>query len=52
MLGLTPGEAFVVGFVVVAVISAGWWPRAGAAIGAALAGKRGGPPAAENDPPA
>jgi hypothetical protein len=41
MLGLTPGEAFVVGFVVVAVLTAGWWPRLGAAAGAALSGKRG-----------
>ncbi len=38
---LTPGEAFVVGFVVVAVLTAGWWPRLGAAAGAALSGKRG-----------
>jgi hypothetical protein len=39
MLGLTFGEAVVVGFVLVAVISAGWWPRMGAAVGAALSGK-------------
>jgi hypothetical protein len=36
MLGLTSGEAFVVGFVVIAVLTAGWWPRFGATLGAAL----------------
>jgi hypothetical protein len=39
MLGLTNGELFVVAFIVVAVVSAPWWPRAGGAIAAALAGK-------------
>jgi hypothetical protein len=44
MLGLTPGEAFVVGFVVVAVISAGWWPRVGSALGALFSGNKTDPP--------
>jgi hypothetical protein len=38
MLGLTGGELFVVVFIVVAVVSATWWPRAGAAIFEALVG--------------
>lgn len=50
MLGLTPGEAFVVGFVVIAVVSAAWWPRTGAAIGAALSGKRPEPPSSDSPP--
>jgi hypothetical protein len=37
-LGLTGGELFVIGFVVIAVVSAPWWPRLGAAIAARLAG--------------
>jgi len=51
MLGLTNGELFVVGFVFVAIVSATWWPRAGAAIGRALAGERRPkpPPAAPSD---
>lgn len=41
MLGLTNGESFVVVFIVVAVVSAPWWPRVGAAIAVALTfGKR------------
>jgi hypothetical protein len=38
MLGLTFGELFVVVFIVVAVVSAAWWPRAGAALFEALVG--------------
>jgi hypothetical protein len=38
MLGLTGGELFVVVFIVVAIVSASWWPRAGAAIFEALVG--------------
>jgi hypothetical protein len=38
MLGLTFGELFVIGFVVIAVVSAPWWPRLGAAIAERLAG--------------
>jgi hypothetical protein len=44
MLGLTNGELFVVGFIFLSVVSAGWWPRAGASIGRALGGPE--------DPPA
>jgi len=40
MLGLTNGELFVVVFIVVAVVSAPYWPRAGGAIAVALAGRR------------
>jgi hypothetical protein len=40
LLGLTFGEAFVVGFIVVAVVGAPWWPRLGGAIAVALAGKK------------
>jgi hypothetical protein len=39
MLGLTNGELFVVVFIVVAVVSAPWWQRAGGAIAVALTGK-------------
>ncbi|MEB2312865.1 MAG: hypothetical protein OZ921_08835 [Sorangiineae bacterium] len=38
------GEIFMVVFITVAVVSAPWWPRAGAAIAAALAGKKAPPP--------
>ncbi|HEX7671956.1 MAG TPA: hypothetical protein VF395_20315 [Polyangiaceae bacterium] len=38
MLGLTGGELFVVVFIVVAVVSATWWPRTGAALFEALVG--------------
>ena len=37
MLGLTSGEMFVVAFVTIAVVSAPWWPRAGAAIARRIA---------------
>jgi len=36
MLGLTFGELFVVVFIVVTVVSAPFWPRAGGAIAVAL----------------
>ena len=36
MLGLTNGELFVVVFIVVAVVSAPWWPRTGAALAVSL----------------
>jgi hypothetical protein len=39
MLGLTNGELFVVIFIVVAVVSAPWWPRAGGAIAGILSGE-------------
>jgi hypothetical protein len=39
MFGLTGGELFVVVFIVVAVVSAPWWPRAGGAIAVALVGR-------------
>lgn len=43
MLGLTFGEMFVTAFIVVAIVSAPLWPRAGAAVAIALSkGKRGG----------
>jgi hypothetical protein len=45
LLGLTFGEAFVVGFIVVAVVGTPYWPRIGGAIAVALAGKK--PPAPE-----
>jgi hypothetical protein len=38
VFGLTTGEVFVVAFIFAAVVSAAWWPRAGAAIARALAG--------------
>jgi hypothetical protein len=38
MLGLNGGELFVIGFVVIAVVSARWWPMLGAAIAERLAG--------------
>jgi hypothetical protein len=38
VLDLTGGELFVIGFVVIAVVSAPWWPRLGAAIATRLAG--------------
>jgi hypothetical protein len=37
MLGLTGGELFLVAFVTIAVVSATWWPRLGAAIGELIA---------------
>ena len=45
MLGLTPGELVVVTFVTVAVITASWWPRAGAALAELLGSPRGSAPA-------
>jgi hypothetical protein len=39
MLGLTNGELFVVVFIVVAVVSAPYWQKAGGAIAVALAGR-------------
>ena len=38
IFGLTNGELFVIGFVTLAVVSAPWWPRLGAAIAVKLAG--------------
>lgn len=38
MLGLTPGELFVVVVILVAVVSAPLWPRAGEAVARAIAG--------------
>ena len=40
MLGLTNGELFVVVFLVVAVVSAPWWPRTGEAVAVALSRHR------------
>jgi hypothetical protein len=41
MLGMTFGEVFVTGFILVAVLSAPLWPRAGAAVARTLSGKKG-----------
>src|SRR5436190_623956 len=41
MFGLHFGEIFVLVFIVVAVVSAPFWPRAGAAIAVAILGKSG-----------
>ena len=38
MFGLTAGELFLLGFIVVAVVSWPWWPRLGAAVAGLLAG--------------
>jgi len=40
MLDLTQGELTIVVFVTVAIVSAPWWGRAGAAIGRKLASER------------
>jgi hypothetical protein len=40
MLGLTDGELLIVVFITVAVVSAPWWPRLGAAVAEAIAGKK------------
>ena len=40
-MGLTAGELFVVAFITVAVLSAGWWPRLGEALMVALSGSGG-----------
>jgi len=37
MLEMTRGELFIVVFVTVAIVSAPWWGRAGAALGRILA---------------
>jgi len=37
MLEMTRGELFIVVFVTVAIVSAPWWGRAGAALGRLLA---------------
>jgi hypothetical protein len=39
-MGLTEGELFVVGFITLAVLSAGWWPRLGEALMIAISGGR------------
>jgi hypothetical protein len=39
MFGLTNGELFVVVFLVVMVVSAPWWPKAGEAVFSLLSGK-------------
>ena len=50
MFGLTFGEIFVVTFILVMVVSAPYWPRAGEAVAAALS--RSGPkPASGSDVP-
>jgi hypothetical protein len=40
MLGLTDGELLIVVFITVAVVSAPWWPRLGAALATALVGRK------------
>jgi hypothetical protein len=40
VLGLTHGELFLVIFITVAVVSAAWWPRAGAAVAGLLWGRK------------
>lgn len=40
-MGLTAGELFVVAFITLAVLSAGWWPRFGEALMVAISGTRG-----------
>lgn len=42
-LGLTSGELFIVVFIVIAVVSAPYWPKLGGAIAVAIVGK--------NEPP-
>jgi hypothetical protein len=49
MLGLSHGELFVVTFVVVAVVSARWWPLLGAFLGETLASRRGAAPEPPSD---
>ncbi len=39
MFDLTSGELFVVLFILIAVVSAPWWARAGAFVGRLFAGK-------------
>jgi len=54
MFGITGGELLVVAFVVIAVLSAPWWPRLGAAIALRLAGesddRRSAPPESPEHP--
>jgi hypothetical protein len=40
MLDLTPGEAFIVVFVTLAVVSARFWPRLGARLAERLSGAK------------
>jgi hypothetical protein len=40
MFGLTNGELFVVVFIVVAVVSAPWWPKLGEAVWTAFTRSR------------
>ena len=40
-MALTAGELFVVAFITLAVLSAGWWPRLGEAFMVAISGNRG-----------
>jgi hypothetical protein len=40
MLGMSAGELFLVAFVTIAVVSAPYWPRAGAVIAELLSGAR------------
>jgi Sec-independent protein translocase protein TatA len=40
MFGMTPGELFVVTFIVVMVVSAPWWPRIGEAVALGLRRKK------------
>jgi hypothetical protein len=38
-MGLTAGELFVVAFITLAVLSAGWWPRLGEAFMVMVSGR-------------
>ncbi len=49
MLGLTNGELFIVVFVVVAVLTASWWPRMGEAVAEMLAGRPEAGPESDED---
>jgi hypothetical protein len=52
MFALTGGEIFILGFIVVAVVSWPWWPKVGESVAMLLAGdKPSGAPAADRDPP-
>jgi hypothetical protein len=50
MFGMTHGELFIVTFVVVAVVSARYWPKLGERIALMLAGKSGQAKPEEADP--
>ena len=50
MFGLTHGELFIVTFVVVAVVSARYWPKLGERAALMRAGKSAEPPPKEADP--